>query len=860
MKKNLKLVFSLAVLCFSFLKTEAQNNCNNVDFETGTFANWTGYTGFCCPINTPTPGIINGRQTIMTGAGFDPNIPSIPVVSPNGGVYSVRLGNDNSGAEAEKLRYQFTVSAANSNFMYEYAVILDDYGHLPPDQPRFDIDVRDQFGNIIPCGSYHVVAGGSIPGFQSLYNSTFLDTLRYKNWSSVSIDLSAYISQTVTVEFATGDCAQGAHFGYAYIDCACNPLSVQTAFCPGSSQAVLVAPSGYQSYAWSNGDTTQVITIQNPVAGTSYTVTMTPYQSTSCTSVLTFNLTISPAFTAHFNVNTSCGAGSVQFSDSSFANAGGFLPSGWIWNFGDGTTDTVQNPIHVYNTPGTYTITMIAIGPGGCNDTTSQTINIPAGISPSAQITSNFNGAAISCFGMSDGAAVCNVSGGTQPYSYSWNTSPIQSTANASGLAAGTYTCTVTDAAGCITFATVTLVQPNQLNGNITSTPITCIGTDGSLTANVNGGTNPYSYSWNCIPVQTTATASNLSNGTYTCTVTDANNCSLQLSDSVTGINVMHLNPDSVPVSCFGLSDGVASVIASGGIQPYGYTWFNNTTLSSVSNLSAGTYSVTVSNNNGCPPVTISVIVTQPDSLIVSVGTTPANCVSANNGVVFALVNGGTYPYAYVWNTPSNQNDSAVYNLISGWYTLTLTDAHGCTATAADSVLFLPDFTVDAGADAVIHSGDIVQLNAVPSRPGNFNYVWMPSTALSNPNIKNPTAQPVVPTTYTVVCTEDVGCTATDSLFINIIPFVYLPNAFTPNGDGLNDDFFPIPGDDKIVFTSFNIYDRWGKIIYTTSENKPWDGKSKGKECEIGTYVYLLEFDNIDGKHYALKGNVTLLR
>ena len=134
MKIKLVLFIFLAIF-LSFGVTNAQNGCDNADFESGTFQNWSGLTGSCCAINTPTNGIVNGQHTIMTGPGFDPNsCGQIPVVAP-GSTFSARLGNDLSNYGAERLRYNFSITPANTLIIYKYAVVLEDGGHSAADQP-----------------------------------------------------------------------------------------------------------------------------------------------------------------------------------------------------------------------------------------------------------------------------------------------------------------------------------------------------------------------------------------------------------------------------------------------------------------------------------------------------------------------------------------------------------------------------------------------------------------------------------------------------------------------------------------------------------------------------------------------------
>lgn len=341
--------------------------CNNADFGTGDFSNWVGRTGSCCVINTPTTGIVNGRHTIMTGNGTDPNAcDDITVVAP-GYTESARLGNAQVGAEGDRLLYTYNVTPQTSLFIYRYAVVMEDPGHTPADQPRFEIRVLNANGGVISqqCGFYQVTAAANIEGFRSC------GAVRYRAWTPVGIDLSGQIGQNVTIEFSTGDCALGGHFGYAYIVGECSPLEIQVDYCPSNnSQAILTAPNGFD-YQWSTGQTTQQITINNPPNGSVYSCTLTAV--TGCQVTLNANIT-STAVTAGFSYPPPCPGIPLQFTDQSTSNIGTIIS--WNWDFGDGNTSTDQSPSHTYALSGLYTVTLTAQTDAGCFDTYSTTVNV----------------------------------------------------------------------------------------------------------------------------------------------------------------------------------------------------------------------------------------------------------------------------------------------------------------------------------------------------------------------------------------------------------------------------------------------------------------------------------------------------
>jgi gliding motility-associated-like protein len=372
-----KYLLGVLFICLSGFYAQAQ--CPNADFETGTFANWQGRTGSCCPINTPTNGIVAGRHTIMAGPGIDPNsCGGIPVVAP-GSTFSARLGNAGSGSQAERLIYNFNVTPQSNLIIYKYAVVMESPGdHSAAEQPRFEVRVRDQNGNTIPCTFYQIAAGGNnpTPGFNNC------GSWRYKPWTTVGVDVTAYIGQNVSVDFATGDCSLGAHAGYAYIDAACAPLQIDARYCLGNNQAQLDAPVGFSSYLWSTGQTTPSITINNPVQGQQVSCTITSVTGCQATLTATLNPTNpNPAFA----IVSNC-MGNATFDNNSTVVNG--TTSGYSWNFGDGSpADTTTNPVHVYNAPGTYTVTLTQTTDIGCTDVTSQQVQIAA--SPVAAFATN---------------------------------------------------------------------------------------------------------------------------------------------------------------------------------------------------------------------------------------------------------------------------------------------------------------------------------------------------------------------------------------------------------------------------------------------------------------------------------------
>lgn len=372
----------LVSLLFVNITGTALAQCQNGDFESAGFKYWKPYTGKCCPASANLFGIVYGRHTIMSGPAMDMQTNSqVPVVYPGEGIYSARLGNEETGAKAEKLEYELKVTEENALFSYRYAVVLQAAANHPPDvQSRFSVRVTDQLGNLIPCGQLAYIASPGLPGFTEADPSLPEDTILhkggviFKNWSTEIIDLRAYIGQLVTIEFMTGDCEWGGHFGYAYLDGVCEKVNIDgSSFCPGTNALTLSAPSGFADYLWSTGESTSSITVNNPVAGTGYSVTITPSAGGSCAITL-FDTLREISIDPHFTYNGNCLGSEVEFRDSTSVTKGAELS--WLWDFGDGTTSILQHPKHKFNAAGTYSVTLTVTAQGGCFSSVARDITL----------------------------------------------------------------------------------------------------------------------------------------------------------------------------------------------------------------------------------------------------------------------------------------------------------------------------------------------------------------------------------------------------------------------------------------------------------------------------------------------------
>jgi hypothetical protein len=294
----------------------------------------------------------------------------------------------------------------------------------------------------------------------------------------------------------------------------------------------------------------------------------------------------------------------------------------------------------------------------------------------------------VSCYGANNGIASVTSSGGNPPFTYTW--SPAGGYGQtASNLAPGTYTCSVTCSFGCPTFTSVTITQPPVLTVvQCPSTNVSCYGgNNGCVCVVPGGGTPPYTYMW--LPnIGNTASICGLAASNYSVIVFDANACPTNISVSITQPPQLTANTSTlVNVSCFNGNNGTARVTAGGGIAPYTYLWSPSGGNGAIaSNLTAGNYTVTVTDANGCTR-TSTTIVTQPTLLTESINVTNASCSACSDGSAAVIANGGVAPYTYLW-TPVGGNGATASNLPPGNYTCCVTDAHGCTICQSDSVSY----------------------------------------------------------------------------------------------------------------------------------------------------------------------------
>jgi gliding motility-associated-like protein len=726
MKKIMSLLF---LLLWGYAFSQPGVSCPNADFSMNGFQNWIGGIGNCCPIVITNPNTIqNGRHTIMT-PGLDPIVPAL-TRTPPGIPQSARLGNSQVGAQAESLTYSFTVTNQNALFVYRYAVVLEDPGHPPIAQPRFEMQVKNQNGGIIPCTFYQVAAGNNVPGFINYQN------VRWRDWTTTGVNLLNYVGQVVTIEARTGDCDYSGHFGYAYLAAECRPLQIDITYCVGDTVATLVAPPGFVGYQWSNGATTQQISIINPTWGQNvYQVTLT--SATGCTAQLSAN--INPVLpTAHFNWQSLCN-GQIQFTDSTVIP--GVQPAVWNWSFGDGGQSSFPNPIHTYQNPGPYNVTLISSAQVGCEDTVTLPIVVPP--IPNADFAVDTLCGLAKAF--SDQSTIANPGGIA---SWFWDFGDGTTDTNQNTIhtynTPGNFNVTliVQDSVGCSDTITKPIVV-NAIPVASFATQNVCAGQNMPFqnTSNIFGGglmQHAWSFGNGATSVQTSPWYQYPNPGTYTVTliVTGPGGCKDTAVQQVT-VNPLPVANFTLPNTC-GLSDTItntSTIIPPAQITSYQWNFGNGQTSIQQNPIynytNPGVYNVTltVTSTGGCTdsevqPITINAIP-------VASFTAPQTC--HGNAVPFTNTSNvlGNANLNYQWtfgngNTSNQTNPTQMY-ANPGQYlaTLIVVGPGLCSDTATQIVNVPPtpiaNFTIP---DSCGLSGQISSTSTITPPGFITSYQW----------------------------------------------------------------------------------------------------------------------------------------
>jgi len=634
-----------------------------------------------------------------------------------------------------------------------------------------------------------------------------------------------------------------------------------------------VTASGGTSYVWNDpaASTTPTVTL------TQGTYTVTAYDANQCVSTDDVTITESAAPVADFAVVDACTGDAVQFIDATTIPTGNV--TSWDWDFGDGNTSTLQGPTHIYVTPGTYDVTLVASA-GNCTDQiTIQANSFP---NPVADFTTTNV-----CVGtdatFTDNSSVTGSTISQWAWDFDGLGNAVQQSPTYVFPTAGTYNVTV----GVITSDFCADTHTEQIIIYPAPAPAFTAAAvcEGSATSFQNQSTGSVGQVWDfgdatgtslgASPTYTYAAA-----GTYPVTlgVTSSNGCIGAVFQNVTVNPLPAVNALSTAILCAGEANGTATATATGGTAPYTYQWTDlfQSTTTLIDNLSQGPYTVTVTDALGCRTDT-TVTVIEPLPIRVELIPGDDTC-GLGNGAVQAVIFGGTAPFNYVW---SSINDSAsIYseditpsgwntNLDPGTYSVVVTDTGGCSNSGEATVGQIPSpvaaFSTRSKPEDFIDP--TVQL--INESTGAVSYEWH----LGEGNIsyaEDPLFEYDSAGIYLVMLVAyndpQYGCTDTTFGYVEVEPMFtfYVPNAFTPDNDGLNDTWIPQGANFEYESYNVQVYDRWGGLVWQTDNpNVHWDGNNQKtlKEVKQGMYVYqfvLKKFNTFKPKQ--ITGTVTLYR
>ncbi len=483
------------------------------------------------------------------------------------------------------------------------------------------------------------------------------------------------------------------------------------------------------------------------------------------------------------------------------------------------------------------------------------------------------------CNGDNEGSATVTVTGATAPLTYSWSASG-GTNAMGTGLSAGTFTVYITDANGCKDSSMVTITQPPAMVAAFgRTTNVSCAGDqDGKATvASVLGGTSPFTYIWSPSG-GTNATGTGFSAGTYTVTVTDNNGCTSTSSVTITQPLPLSVTAASSGAKCFGYTNAIGTATPSGGTPPFNYVWDPGGIRGNPGRgLSAGNYTVTVIDSNGCT-ASATVVVTQPEQTVVGFTTSVTGgcsplCIQFSNATLGNTAGISSFLWTFGDKDTSHAENPVYCYVKGGVYSvgLTVISDTGCSASLQIANL-ISVYTSPVAAFAISPQPTTILSPTIQftdqSQDTNKIAVWAWTFGDANDSInqqQNPVHTYGDTGRYCVqlAVTNEIGCsdTITNCLVIDPLFTLYIPDAFSPDGDGLN-DVFMVKGKYVKGF-EMDIFNRWGVDIFHSDDiNEGWNGVAKGGSAisQADTYVYKILVTDDQNKQHSYVGTIVLVK
>jgi len=473
-----------------------------------------------------------------------------------------------------------------------------------------------------------------------------------------------------------------------------------------------------------------------------------------------------------------------------------------------------------------------------------------------------------SCHSICDAALDLQAIGGNGAFAFAWEDGMDRGT-SANDLCAGNYQVTVIDKKQCTQTLDIALSQPaNFIAKAIQTSPVNCFGEEnGQATITTSNGT-PISYEWD--HADTTATVDNLSAGNHAVIVTNNMGCKdtafVEIEQPAMPIaaNIEIL----ANINCYGDNNGLLKATGTGGNEQYEYNWSNNVSTDLNDNLAAGIYALTVSDQKGCTTIT-DFQIRQPELLDATITTQDITCPGGPKSGLLQIANttGGIAPYGYSLDGAAFTTTQQFDRLAAAKYEVVVQDANGCEWAQTAIINDPPPLEVVLGEDQILKLGDLLQLDAFSNR--EVNYQWESDNPLDCATCSSQQVQPLASGTYKVTVTDVISeCVASDEVFISIRNDrdLFVPTAFSPNGDGQNDALTVFGGADIQEIIAFKIFDRTGALVYEANTFAPndlsnsWQGDFNGRALEPAVFIYWTEVLFIDGHREVYKGDVALMK
>lgn len=631
----------------------------------------------------------------------------------------------------------------------------------------------------------------------------------------------------------------------------------------GVVEVTALGGSGTYNFMWSdsNNDSSR----NNLIGGATYGVTVT--DTNGCSEQISIEIAYIEALTAIIQNDTLACFGD-QNGQLRLTTIAGVAPYQYAWQAMteqlSGTGLFEGNEVLIDNLPsGEYEIII--------TDSLGTSVSVTGSIiAPPALTTQVLAQSSTTCFGSCDATLSLDIQGGTPPYR---NTPDISENSRfsttLSNLCAGVFTTPIFDANGCSTTITTTLEAPAPLEISLLNQKeVSCFGgNDGSIEVMTNEANSTFEWSNG----STSNTVDSLIAGTYAITATNANGCKDTLN--------LDINQPNQPlqasieilssIQCFGGSDGKLSVDIDGAGSTFSYNWNVEATSATIENLNAGNYTVQITNEKGCV-ATDSIVLQQPENLEFIYATKDIGCLDVPNAgqIIITDTKGANPPFNFSVDGVQFTPQPIIGNLNEGVYKLTIQDANDCEWNETVEIIGPPILMVDLGEDVVVDLGTSITLTA-NTNGENVEYTWQSTDSLSCTNCPEVTLTPFNAATYAVQIFDPLTqCSAADEItvFVDKTRNVFIPNVFSPNGDGQNDTFTIFGGNDVEKVLQFKVFSRTGALVYELADFLPnnnqigWNGIANGTALASGLYVYFAEIQFIDGAVEQFTGDVMLVR